>query len=276
LDCYVIPWGRPSEEPGQEMKRSGGAIAPAVLAKKKTPVRIDIIGEPETDELRAFGGSRSDKFNGVLINAMARTGWFPPGQTDEACNQQMFAAVAALRAFKPTDEIEGMLAAQTVAMHFGAMECFRRAMVHDQPPEVASKLRKDGANLARGMTDMLEALDRKRGKGPQVVRVERVVVNEGGQAIVGNVQPAVKVRRGRDEIEISEQPCIPRASSEPERQSERGSPLRRARPPYPLLQSTGHAKRTVPVARRQVHRAADVRGAGADAEGQDNARRAHG
>ena len=40
------------------------------------------------------------------------------------------------------------------------------------------------------MTDMLEALDRKRGKGPQVVRVERVVVNEGGQAIVGNVQPA--------------------------------------------------------------------------------------
>ena len=109
-----------------------------------------------------------------------------------------FAAVAALRAFKPTDEIEGMLAAQTVAMHFGAMECFRRAMVYEQPPEVASKLRKDGANLARGMTDMLEALDRKRGKGPQVVEVERVVVHEGGQAIVGNVQPAApKVGEGK-------------------------------------------------------------------------------
>ena len=110
----------------------------------------------------------------------------------------MFAAVAALRAFKPTDEIEGMLAAQTMAMHFGAMECFRRAMVHDQHPEVASKLRKDGANLARGMTDMLDALDRKRGKGPQVVRVERVVVHEGGQAFVGNVQPAAsKVGEGK-------------------------------------------------------------------------------
>ncbi len=35
---------------------------------------------------------------------------------------------------------------------------------------------------------MLEALERKRGKGPQVVRVERVVVQEGGRAIVGNVQ----------------------------------------------------------------------------------------
>ena len=43
----------------------------------------------------------------------------------------------------------------------------------------------------RNLIDMLEALDRKRGKGPQVVRVERVVVNEGGQAIVGNVRSTV-------------------------------------------------------------------------------------
>jgi hypothetical protein len=51
--------------------------------------------------------------------------------------------------------------------------------------------------VARRAVDMLDALDRKRGKGPEVVRVERVVVNEGGQAIVGNVQPAVsKVKKG--------------------------------------------------------------------------------
>ena len=62
--------------------------------------------------------------------------------------------------------------------------------------DAASKLRKDGANLARAMTDMLDALDRKRGKGPQVVRVERVVVHEGGQAIVGNVQPGVASKVG--------------------------------------------------------------------------------
>ena len=67
-------------------------------------------------------------------------------------------------------------------------------MLSDQPPDVASKLRRDAANLARSMTDMLDALDRKRGKGPQVVRVERVVVHEGGQAIVGNVRPAGKVK----------------------------------------------------------------------------------
>ena len=38
----------------------------------KAPARDILIREPETDELRAFGGSRSDKFNGVLINALAR------------------------------------------------------------------------------------------------------------------------------------------------------------------------------------------------------------
>ena len=89
-----------------------------------------------------------------------------------------------------------MLAAQATAMHFQAMECFRRAVLPDQHSDVAAKLRKDGANLARGMTDMLEALDRKRGKGPQVVRVERVVVHEGGQAIVGNVQAGAMAKGG--------------------------------------------------------------------------------
>jgi hypothetical protein len=97
--------------------------------------------------------------------------------------------MAALRAFKPRDEIEGMLAAQTVSLHFGAMECFRRAMISDQPAEIASRLRRDGANLARTMTEMLEALDRNRGKRPQVVRVERVVVQDGGRAFVGDLSP---------------------------------------------------------------------------------------
>ncbi len=96
-------------------------------------------------------------------------------------------AVAALAAFKPEDEIEGMMAAQAVALHFSAMECFRRAVIRDQSFEVASKLRRDGANLCRAMTEIVEALNRKRGKGAQVVRVERVVVQDGGQAIVGAV-----------------------------------------------------------------------------------------
>ncbi len=132
------------------------------------------------------GGSRSRHFNGTLLRATLAAIWTWPDAEEDTGRRQSAAAVA-LAAFQPKDEIEGMLAAQVVAMHFGAMECFRRSMFPEQGPDTAARLRKDGANLARAMTDMLDALDRKRGKAPQVVRVERVVVQDGGQAIVGSV-----------------------------------------------------------------------------------------
>lgn len=83
------------------------------------------------------------------------------------------------------------MAAQAVALHHAAMECFRRAMMPGQSFDVADRLRRQGANLSRAMVDMAEAIDRRRGKGPQIVRVERVVVQDGGQAIVGAVAAGV-------------------------------------------------------------------------------------
>ena len=140
------------------------------------------------ESVRLLGGSDEKEFNALILSETLACAAVPGGRGAPA---RLAAVAVALGAFKPANEIEGMLAAQAVALHFGAMECLRRAMIDGQPFEIASKLRKDGANLARGMTDMLEALDRKRGKGPQVVRVERVIVNDGGQAIVGAVAAGV-------------------------------------------------------------------------------------
>jgi hypothetical protein len=141
------------------------------------------------------GGSEWAAFNKTLLETVMST--IPTSRNDpEAATNRIAAASAALATFAPANEIESMIAAQAVALHYGALECLRRAMLPDQHADVASKLRKDGANLARAMTDMLDALDRKRGRGPQVVRVERVVVHEGGQAVVGNVQPAVVPKAG--------------------------------------------------------------------------------
>lgn len=137
--------------------------------------------------LRLLGGSTLHQFNDILLNATLATMWVPQAERQDQTGR-IAAAGAALAAFKPMDEIEGMLAAQAVALHYATMECLRQATLPNQPPDIASKLRRDGANMARGMTDMLDALDRKRGKAPQVVRVERVVVHEGGQGIVRNVQ----------------------------------------------------------------------------------------
>ena len=136
-------------------------------------------------------GSKDSGFQKKLLNDVVRclsaASLSDEGQDlDRAQKTVLDAALAALRAFRAKDEIEGMIAAQCVALHAASMECFRRAMLPQQPSEVASRLRKDGANLARAMTDMIEALDRKRGKGPQVVRVERVMVADGGRAVIGN------------------------------------------------------------------------------------------
>jgi len=164
---------------------------PKKMPKPDAKVTTTADGKPTMAvQSRAFakmGGTDNFDFNITLLREALSCVWVPGGE-EEGQARRTKATMVALKAFEPKDAIEAMLAAQAVAMHFGAMECFRRTMLPDQPAEIGSKLRRDGANLARGMTDMLEALDRKRGKGPQVVRVERVVVHEGGQAIVGNVQ----------------------------------------------------------------------------------------
>lgn len=158
------------------------------VRKAPEPMKI-VLDEPETDKLRTIGGSHSDRFNNALIVAAAQTGWFPSGQSDEDRGQQMFVAVTGMRAFKPADEIEGMLAAQAMAMHHASIECSRRAMIAEQPHELAQGFRKAAASASRTFIELLSALDRKRGKGgQQVVRVEHVHVHPGGKAIVGNVE----------------------------------------------------------------------------------------
>jgi hypothetical protein len=162
-------------------KRSDG-----IAARKPIEVRL---GDPEPDTLRAFGGSKSDRFNNSLIDSMVKTGWFPAGMSDEDRATKLFVAVTGLQAFKPADEIEAMLAVQAMAAHHASMECSRRAMLPDQPFEAAQGLRKAAANASRTFVELLSALDRKRGKGgQQVVRVEHVHVHRGGHAIVGHVE----------------------------------------------------------------------------------------
>jgi len=167
-------------------KKPDGTIPRKAAGPAPIQVHLD---EHEPDTLRAFGGSKSDRFNNALIDSMVKTGWFSPGLSDEDRARLIFCAVTGLRAFAPADEIEAMLAAQAMAAHHASMECSRRAMIPDQPFEAGQGFRKAAANASRTFVELLSALDRKRGKGgQQVVRVEHVHVHQGGQALVGNVQ----------------------------------------------------------------------------------------
>ncbi len=169
---------------------------PNLPAPKIRQIDGEQLLRPQGDHMQEVAGSKNRLFNTTLIRAVADATWNFTNDPEATRLDRIGAALAALKGFAPRDEVEGMMAAQAVAMHLAAMECARRAMLPDQPSDAAHRLRKDAANMARAMVDMAEALDRRRGKGPQVVRVERVVVHEGGQAIVGNVTPGTAGQGG--------------------------------------------------------------------------------
>ncbi len=153
--------------------------------------------EPETPDLEVaakewsgrkdLSGSDSGHFTLALVNQVWRSLWQGEGTPKEIVELGQRAVMTALKGIAPRDPLEGMLAAQMVATHESAMDCFRRAQIPGQTFE-GRRMNLEFANkLVRSYATLVETLDKHRGKGQQVVRVEHVTVNAGGQAIVGTV-----------------------------------------------------------------------------------------
>jgi hypothetical protein len=96
-------------------------------------------------------------------------------------------ATTMLYELAPKDPIEGLLAAQMIAAHEMAMEFTRRAMVKDQSIEAVERNVNRSTKLMRTFVAQMEALNKYRNKGQQTIQVQHVNVNDGGQAIVGNI-----------------------------------------------------------------------------------------
>jgi hypothetical protein len=139
--------------------------------------------------LKSVGGSMSDDWNNLVANQTARTLWHFESADSGTKKRDRYATIHALVGMSPRDECEGMIAAQLIACHHAAMECYRRAMLPEQPLEGWREQLNQANKLSRTYATLLEALNRHRGKGQQKVTVEHVHVHEGGQAIVGNVTP---------------------------------------------------------------------------------------
>ena len=158
---------------------------PAVGNKKSTTV---IANDPDDRKglLKSVGGSQSDNWNNLLGNQAIQTLWLAHSD-QETQALQYSATVAALSGIAPKDELEGMMAAQLIAAHNAAMECYRRAMIGEQTFEGRRENLAQANKLSRTYATLLEALNRHRGKGQQKVTVEHVHVHAGGQAVVGMV-----------------------------------------------------------------------------------------
>jgi hypothetical protein len=92
-----------------------------------------------------------------------------------------------VRGLAPTDPTEALLVAQMAAVHNATMVAARR-LAHVETPAQQDSASTMFNKLARTFAAQVEALKRYRLKGEQTIKVQHVTVNDGGQAIVGNVQ----------------------------------------------------------------------------------------
>jgi hypothetical protein len=171
------------------------ATLPEVSAKMSGQTLQLTIGTGNTDEdrirLMAALGVADISFLSALMTQLANAMSSKTGVSE----MNLRFALNTVASIKPNDEIEAMLAAQMAAVHACAMDTSRRYMNSESLPGKDSAERALN-KLTRTFATQMETLKRYRSKGQQVVRVERVTVHEGGQAIVGAVSHG---GRGRDE-----------------------------------------------------------------------------
>lgn len=219
------------------------------MTETKPPQKQQLINVSVDDpdrrkgERKALGGSESDDWNDTLMNQACNTLWL--AQSDEAIRaQQANGLVHAMIGIGPKDELEGMVAVQLLASHNAAMESYRRAMFPEQKLEARRENLNQANKLSRTFATLLEALNRHRGKGQQKVTVEHVHVHPGGQAVVG----VVEAQGGGGCSEPKDQAHARSIAHAPE------SPLRSPNKARDRVPISGDGQRSVPNARRKVHR----------------------
>lgn len=208
-----------------------------------------VVNEPEDlkGTLKDIGGSRSDHWNNILANQTVQALWLK--HSDPVTRDKQYSAtVAALAGIGPKDELEGMMAAQLIAAHNAAMECYRRAMIGEQTFEGRRENLAQANKLSRTYAALLEALNRHRGKGQQKVTVEHVHVHPGGKAVVGMVATRSGQPGGGDASKIEERPYAKQIAHAPEPALPRPDAGRDA---VPVARD---AEWALPDARRQVAR----------------------
>ena len=160
------------------------------------------------------------KTNGLAVelakmNEIAELLWLPGGLSKEDRDARIVKTIDLFNAIQPADAIESMLATQMIGTHETAVDCLRRAMVPGQTLESREMTMKHAQKLMTLYTQQMAALDKYRGKGQQKIIVERVTVQSGGQAIVGNVEtdavasPPVVRRRKVAPLQITSVPPTP-------------------------------------------------------------------
>jgi hypothetical protein len=141
----------------------------------------------ETDRAKAADATDRDQLGSDFL-AVVQTGLSlkTSGLSDENSAALQKAAVARYREFAPSDASERTLASLIVGLQNGSMTSLQ-AGASTECPHIRNDEMRNAIHAAETVADLLEKLDRHRGRGHRDVRVGQVNVETGAQAIVGNV-----------------------------------------------------------------------------------------
>ncbi len=114
------------------------------------------------------------------------------GENDpELVAKKANASMDAILEIDPQDSTELMLATQMVTVHNLTMEMSRRALLSEQTEDGVNFNINRLTKLMRTYMAQMEALNKYRNKGKQQITVQHVNVNDGGQAVIGDVNQGV-------------------------------------------------------------------------------------
>jgi hypothetical protein len=130
-------------------------------------------------------GTGSNHFVDASLQQLVAAARLPfSGISETAVN----ASLAFIEGAKPQDEVEWALVIQMACTHTAAMAVLSRLGGGHGPDRNIAIKASAASRLLRAYATQVEALRRLRNGGSQFVRVEHVHVNEGGQAVIGNVK----------------------------------------------------------------------------------------
>jgi hypothetical protein len=109
------------------------------------------------------------------------------------------AVLAFIEAAEPRNEIEAALAIQMACTHAVAMAVLSRAGGAYGGDRHVALMASAAARLLNAFTAQIETMRRLRNGGTQIIRIERVEVSDGGQAVIGNVKATSPARDGENQ-----------------------------------------------------------------------------
>jgi len=89
-----------------------------------------------------------------------------------------------------------MLASQITAVHLAAIECLNHASWEVDSVENRTSYLKAASKLSRTFAELTKVLDHHRGKGKSEQQITVVHINDGAQAIIGNVGRGMSGKNG--------------------------------------------------------------------------------